>query len=762
MNVVLTDRKRHTIFWALELLTVAVGILFCLRGRQEIYYPAGDLQTVMGFYDETAGGMFVDEQSRGPEDVSLFTVKSGIRLGAGSYEVSLEYETDSDLTNSCCVQDSTVSTGNLWTSGAALPAGRDSAAFTVWLFEKTDTFEVQTKYGGAGYLLVKGIRVRRTGDMERMVTTLLFLFLVCVDCIISLRKRYGKDKTALNRIYGLGVICMVVSVPLMVNYLPAMKGEDLLYHLFRIEGVRDGLLAGQFPVRMYPEWLMGHGYADSVMYGKLLLYVPAVFRLLGFPVLLSYKLYVFLVNVATCLTAYCCFGHIFEDKNIGLFASLLYTTAPYRLYCVYYRASVGEYSAMIFLPVLCFAFYKIFTEDVEKKVYKRNWLSATVGFTGILQTHILSCELVGGFVLITCLLLWKKVLRKNTFLVLVKTVAATVCLNLYFLVPFLEYLCSGTMNISHSNNLIQGRGLYPAHLFLTGTEAGENGPYMFGLCGMQRSVAATVGPAGICAAFVFVWLLWSRIGKPKVKWVRRGRLFLVLALLAVFMSTRCFPWDSVQKVGGIVHKLISGIQFPMRFLGIAAAFLVMVACASGCIIAGEESVFLRRCFFGLLAVIAVAVALRWQNDLLRTADLYRIYDLNCVGTSHIMGREYLPVGADTELLRYSGPTPQGVEIEQYRKKYLRAEFTCSSEAGGYVELPMLCYKGYAARDAESGLKLQVEAGNNFAVRVIVPAGFEGRIEVDFEGMWYWRAAELFSLFSLIAVCAKSLLKPAAS
>ena len=36
-------------------------------------------------------------------------------------------------------------------------------------------------------------------------------------------------------------------------------------------------------------------------------------------------------------------------------------------------------------------------------------------------------------------------------------------------------------------------------------------------------------------------------------------------------------------------------------------------------------------------------------------------------------------------------------------------------------------------------------GENNVVRVLVPSGFQGIIEVDFKGFWYWRAAEVISL-----------------
>lgn len=766
MGTILPERKKYILALGLEIAVIVAGIFFCLRGTWEVSYPGEELRLEMGGYDGEAGGCYIDEQTERAEGAEIFAVKDNLRLEAGSYEVCVEYETDADTIHSCFAEDS-MAADRLWTSGAVLPMGKDSVSFTVWLLGRSDTLSLKTVYKGTGSLLIKSFTLRRTREMERAATTVLFLFFLAADGIVLLRKRYGGDRAALNRIFVLGAICAAVSIPLMVDYLPAASGEDLMYHLFRIEGVKDGLLAGQFPVRMYPEWLMGHGYADSIMYGKLLLYVPAFFRLLGIPVLYCYKLYVFLVNIATCLTAYVCFGRMFENRDLGLFASLLYTATPYRLYCVYYRASLGEYSAMIFLPVLCYGFYRIFTEDRKDPKYKNKWLLPTVGFTGIIQTHVLSCELTGIIVLLVCIVLWRKVFRRETFLVLCKTVIVTVCLNLYFLVPFLEYLFSGELRVSYSTFLIQDRGLFLAHFFMPGTWVGKNGPYMFGISGMRQSASITLGPALLCGLFAFVWLHRSRMGKDHgLK--KQGSLFLGLALATAFMSTRYFPWNLLQRTGKVFYKLISSIQFPMRFLGLTAVFLVVLACMAGCVIGKEKGRPAQTWFFGGLTALAVLTAVQWQEDLLRTVEYYRLYDLSCVGTGHIMGKEYLPAGTNDDMLHYGGPVAEGVEIVQYEKESLRAEFTCSSPAGGYVELPMLCYRGYTAEDVENGSPMQIEYGNNYVVRVLVPEGFDGRIRVEFKGKWYWRAAEIVSLVTLAGCILffagekKSLLKHKAS
>ena len=70
------------------------------------------------------------------------------------------------------------------------------------------------------------------------------------------------------------VIILMASIPLFNNYL--IRGHDIYFHLMRIEGLAQGLGAGEFPVRIQPAWYDGYGYAVSVFYSDLFLYPAAL------------------------------------------------------------------------------------------------------------------------------------------------------------------------------------------------------------------------------------------------------------------------------------------------------------------------------------------------------------------------------------------------------------------------------------------------------------------------------------------------------
>ena len=163
--------------------------------------------------------------------------------------------------------------------------------------------------------------------------------------------------------WGISATVVVSSIPLMVDYL--FFGADLIFHLGRIEALAQALLSGMPFSRIEPMWLAGHGYANSIFYCDTFLLFPAILRMAGFPLTISYQCYVTAVNLATALIAYTAFKRCFQSAEIGLLGCMLYTLSPYRLYNIYNRASVGEYTAMIFLPLLAWGFLPNFFRRYE-------------------------------------------------------------------------------------------------------------------------------------------------------------------------------------------------------------------------------------------------------------------------------------------------------------------------------------------------------------------------------------------------------------
>ncbi len=376
----------------------------------------------------------------------------------------------------------------------------------------------------------------------------------------------------------------------------------------------------------------------------------------------------------------------------------------------------------------------------------------TAGFAGLVQTHLLTCELVGVFTVLLCILLWKRLFRKETFLVLAKAALFSALLSAWFLVPFLDYMLRGDFVIQHvAGRTIQSRGLYLSHHLMTFLHRGGNG--FFDATGLKGS-----DPAGIGAALLAVLLAWvyfrSR-GKLRealdAQEMAFGKVCAWLGGFAILASCAIFPWDRIQSLGGIVQTLVSSLQFPHRFLIIATVLLAALAgtVAKGLWKKGEKAWLAGYC--GGLAVLVLCSSVFLLDDILYQSEPLRVYGSNGLGTGYVAGGEYLPYGTDASLFTYHDPIANGVTVQGYRRDLGAMEMDCENAGSqeGTVELALLYYQGYRAYDTDTGEMIPILDGLNHSVTLVVPAGYQGHVRVAFHSPWHWRVAELVSVAAFV-------------
>lgn len=745
-------RKSFRVLLAAEFILLLLGIAG-LFGKNEAYeYGTDDMTVNSGKY--TDGGILIDSASADAAAGEAVDF-AGISLPAGTYRVQLKYTTDTDAMNLCYVSDDSMSGGMLRTNGAQLFSGLNSTDYDMMLLKGTSGLVVHIYYDGTGMLSVQGMTIRRTNGFNRIILFCMVCLFTAVNAVCLYREYDRKYQIPVKNksvAFFLGMIMLAASIHLTVDYMPS--GGDLVYHLMRVEGIKDGILAGQFPIRISPEWQQGYGYASPIFYGETVLYIAALFRLIGFTVTTSYRLFMFVVVAATVIIAYECFKKIFRDEYVGVFCSMLYSLSIYRIYKTYLCGSWGECFGIMFLPLTAYGFYRVFTQDINEKSYKRSWIPLTAGFTMLFQSHLLTCEMAGVFTIILCIILWKKVFRKETFIVLAKTVIYSMLLSAWFLIPFADYMLTGDFVIHHvSGRTIQYRGLFPAHLFFTFFINGEN--VFFDSEGMADSAATGVGIVLVAPLIVFLYLLFS--GKAKELTGNEKGVSVTAAafsVLAMIMSLSFFPWDKVQAVNQITATLVSSIQFPNRFLTIANAGLTIVAGAVAKYALTNKDKSVKIIYFaGMLLLVAIGniYLINWSMN---NRTPLRVYNSEGMGTGYISGAEYLPYGAKAELFMYHDPVCSGeLEVRDYERLSLGASayMVNSGSEPENAAFSLLYYKGYHAYASDTGAELDCFSGENCEVTVEIPAGFEGNVTVKFVSPIYWRAGELVSIVTLIVM-----------
>lgn len=615
----------------------------------------------------------------------------------------------------------------------------------MWLYESTDNFQVVISYGGEGSLTTGSLTLIETNQLWTMLLVIVlsaggivyvWMFFRYYDQVYSVSR---EKKHVFLCVMAIGLIA---SIPFLCGY--NIVGADTTYHLQRIEGVKDGLLGGQFPVRLEPRWVYDHGYANAVFYCNAFLYFPAILRLLGFTVTAAYNAYSIALTIATAWISYYCFSRMFGKYNIGILCSALYTLSVARIYKLVITSTTGEGNAMAFLPLIIYGLYRIFTEDFEDRKYKTAWIPLMFGLAGVIQSHVLTCEVTALVILIFCLLQIRKVVRLKVFVELVKGAVSSALISLWFLVPFADYYITQDVHVKHvSARTIQERGLKLTQLAF---HFWFNGP-----AGQEDFDTEGIGLVLVFALGVFLILRFSGVFRKNTRDdISFFKVTALVGMLLLFMSTDLFPWDRIQSINSVTATLVSSLQFPDRFLGWGTVCLVAVF---GCCLQyfADRAIGCYRTM-AAVAIFGVTTSGLWLLDLVNSNQGYfELYDEAGMGFGHIAGAEYLIQGTDYDRLTFENIKPgDEVEIQDYEKFYLNTKFHVVNHAAeaGYVDLPFLLYKGYRAVDADTGDRMPVCAGENMAVRVVIPGNFEGNLKVSFVSPQYWRISEWISVSTM--------------
>ncbi len=558
----------------------------------------------------------------------------------------------------------------------------------------------------------------------------------------SMVKKYGRIE------YLYILLLFFVCIPLFAGFL---DGNDTRFHLMRIEGITEGLRMGQFPVKIQPAWYEGYGYGCSVFYGDIFLYIPALLHLAGVSLQGSYQFYVLLVQAATIAVCAYSFLRIFDNRFIAFFGTVLYTLSVYRLMNMFVRGAVGEYTAMIFLPLLAYALTLLLKKEHEKQEIARGSLLLALGMTGILQSHILTAEIVCIMLAFLCAVYIRRVFRKEVFWAFVKAVCLTVLLNLGFLVPFADYMTTGKFNVNAINGgwrveqNIQKCGAsfwQLAKMFYAADS--KVSPQEMGGIGVNLLLSAVV--------FLVFWLLFKREEKRGYIW-RLAVVSWTVAVMSVFMSTSYFPWEALRKSNVLIRYLVINLQFPWRFCTVASVALSILWCCLLRLVIDKWKIRAGVLTAGAVTAVGLITAGYFAADTLRMGQSFQAVFAQGIDTMVESGEEYLPVNtvsADfSEDNLYVG---EGITVTARRRSGIRLNIDCVNQSAQdqAMEVPLLYYKGYRASGRTSDgeeIKLDVDCGNNQVVRIYVPAEFDGQITVDFKEPFYWRIAEAVSLFA---------------
>ena len=597
-------------------------------------------------------------------------------------------------------------------------------------------------YSGEGKMRVYSIEIKEVVWFKIVLFLISIFGFIVIDLIyffIKTKKISLKTKKTIAILVG---ISLVASITFFANTIPF--GHDLDFHLTRIAAVSDELEKGNFPVRMMTEMLNGYSYPNSIFYCDIFLYIPALLYMMFVPLRICYQVYCIIFTLATCFITYFCLRKITKNNKASLIGSLIYTLSMYRLSNVLVRGAVGEFSAMTFLPLIILGLYQIYTTERPKF---RDYAPLGIGVALVSMCHIISTELSLFFILVFCLIKFKKTFKKTRFFSLIK--AALLCLGLsaWFLIPLIDYTINQPVNVTMkgTTGFYTDMVSYPAEQFNPLVDS------------------KTFISVGIVISFGMILAIWFLIVNRNNEKINRNDYGTMLYLiiiggLAFIASSYFFPWRQIlELVPDKIASIITSVQFPFRFLSIVTvcfSFSIAILLAN-IKNTTKISVYEKPITLGFVIITILSALYLSHSCLIDIKQIAAPYATK-KDLAYVSGGEYLPVyndsGKTADMIKnIEVQTDEDIDVsyERVGNEY-HFDYDNNNDKEVKAILPIYAYRYFKATD-EVGNEIETAHSEDQLIQIDLPAKTNGRIIVKFEPPVFWHIAEVVSLLTIL-VC----------
>lgn len=732
----LREYKLHALV-LIEIICIFLAFLGCFREEKLIYYIQGK-------------DMLQQEQQYSSECM---------RLSPGVYQVRVLSSIQNEQSMFIEMKSDTGFFQSLKGNGVNIFPNEGYTDFEVYITDTIPSAYLQCDFTGGNADMLRELSVYKLNWGSRIAAFWLIIIFALLDMMLLYRKKILEGKISVEQ----QVVFWVLLGGVLLTYFPYFTdyfsfGADTAYHLLRIEGLKESLLQGDmFPIRVHGYCNYGHGSLIPAFYSDLFLYIPALLRLIGFPIMSAYKMFVFMIILVTAVISYVSFKKCIQDTYAALFGSVVYLLTPYHILNFYTRGAMGEYLAMAFMPLVCCGMYLLFTREDSASYRSYKWW-IVIGISAVLHCHLLSTETVVLLMAIVCAVFWKKTFCRQTFTQLLEAAMIVLVLNCWFWIPMVYLLNNDKYHVWDAFGVsIQNNGLELAgFLQLVPHEGGVR-------TGMYQSEPALQG-AGILLMLLIYLLIKSGVFREKeTRSANRERnlpengcrAFALLTILTMCMSTRYFPWDLLERIP-FIASFVTSLQFPWHFMAPGTVAGSMFA-GFFFLWMGTWKEPLQRIAAGGVAALIIGSCLYHVNDIAFHADVTRLYTTENMGTTNIWNRNFMLAECDLPDLYYHEPTAEnGLEYYNYVKKgtTIKLDLINTADRPLHLEIPLTGYKGYGIKHADTCSEAPYITENRGAhgdIRIAVPAKYSGTIEVAYYGLQVFHMAEWISLAGLMAV-----------
>ncbi len=541
-----------------------------------------------------------------------------------------------------------------------------------------------------------------------------------------------------NRILEVVLVAVAMAIIAAVTAFPFLHeglygyAPDYIYHMNRIEGVKEALLSGNYPVYVYSNFFGGKGYGSPMFYPDLFLIIPAIMRIMGVSILTTYKIFAVVVCLLATISTYVSLKVVSGDKFLSLSGTFLLMLSEFYLADLIFRAGYSSYISYIFLPILFAGIYDFFMRD-GMKCYLIG-----IGLGGLVLCHIINSFI--ALLLTTAVfvvqLLTKKgreaFFEKKHLINLAVTAVITLLITGYYTFPMIEQMVSGVERVYQDPWAHVGEFVQPFETLFLPTG------YFFNI--------AYVG-VGI-PILLLIGLFAKKVND------RMANFYFVLGILLLLAMTKIVPWEKLE--GTVLNQL----QFTFRLYPFALCALIF-----GMVLTGKETIQEKgRIWLLVYAVVMTTVFGIWQNKtaLAETYGYFNEVNEDIIAqNSETVGRgEWLPVVYNDEelrernIVRAEDNSEQELPYERYENK-VGGSFEAEEAAFENYTVPQIYYKGYSAvLETSDGEKYNLSCREAFngLTTIDMPSetiGKSGVISVSYSGTTLQKITLALSVLTVV-------------
>ncbi len=532
------------------------------------------------------------------------------------------------------------------------------------------------------------------------------------------------------------IIGIIISIPL--KDVQISETDDGFFHLLRLIGTHDTILIGQIPPIIVPDYCSTTGYAMNLFYPPLVTYIPLLIKLVTPSYVIALKVFGALCIILSGITMYNFTYQVTKKRTIALFSAIIYLIAPYKLGNVYKRYAIGEFTALVFVPIVFQGLYNLFREDGKKHYY------IAIGASLLMLSHTLTTFYTAIFCAIYIVFYLNKLKDKEIIKKMAINVIFILLITIMFWYPMIEAK-SDTQYAVFDNCIMNTNCDF----------AQENSLELSEFFKYVRGENATTYIIGIPVVILLIFSFYA-IRKIDTKYKDLYVIFVLLAFISIYMTTKYFPWK-------FMPNLICKLQFPWRMMGFFNFFTSFICAINLYIIINKftKKNSLKAIVVLILIIISIGNTLPLVNQYKSTDETKdEEYEKSILNNTKIsfekINKDYLPVRSFHYQNKKQNKTDvlygMAQVLNEVKDKLTTNIDITNATKDTILEFPYLYYPGYKVtiimQDRVEEIK-PIESEHGY-LAIKLPNNIEkGQLKVEYKGTIITKVSYLISLISII-------------